>query len=252
MEHLAWDVTNAKYTFHALATEMLAKHEEIKNRNEDMKKRNQEIEKRNKENEEEVQEDEKASPDTPSLFLMTDGGLTLFAPESSRDIYASVSNPYNASMYRLSASYRKPQLFIQRFVTDDITPLYAEAAAGAGDFTVSDDEAEELEHELLQDDQEARPLFFKVKPATVHLSSPVVVDVAGEEYVAGVAGVQLGPKFLQDLLMEATKSANEVEWSCASADDLTCYLVDQTGHILASNQVRFPDSSYQIIFCFKN
>ncbi len=75
----------------------------------------------------------------------------------------------------------------------------------------------------------------------VHLTSPILLELEqGPAYVAGVAGARLDADFLRRLLLSATKATDDgSEWSCSSEEDLLCYLLDDTGHVLASNQ-RLP------------
>ncbi len=71
----------------------------------------------------------------------------------------------------------------------------------------------------------------------MHLASPVILNLDGQEYVAGVAGARLSADFLQGLLKEGTgQTLTNTEWSCSNDEALVCYLLDDTGHILASNQ----------------
>ncbi len=82
-------------------------------------------------------------------------------------------------------------------------------------------------------------LLNQVRPSTVHLTSPILLTSgAGPAYVAGVAGAQLSAEYLQRLLLDAT-AGTDSEWSCSSDHALVCYLLDDAGHVLASNQ-RLP------------
>jgi len=93
--------------------------------------------------------------------------------------------------------------------------------------------------EAMHDGREERPiqeLFYEVKPPTILLSSPVVLDKGGQEYVAAVAGAELSADLLRSSFMEATKSSGSDEYSCAADGHVLCYLLDSTAHVLASNQ----------------
>ena len=81
-----------------------------------------------------------------------------------------------------------------------------------------------------------------MKPATAHLTQPVVVSLGSEKYVAGVGGAKLTPEFLQRLLMEASEKtssegSSQHELSCANSTELLCYFIDRSAHVIASNQV---------------
>ena len=149
--------------------------------------------------------------------------------------YLPVSYPYNSSMYRLSAANKKAMFYVQKFVSQELTPLYEvdEVTLTVSDNDESDDEG------TPKTTPEPAPLFYKVKPATVHLTKPVIVEKSGKSYVAGVSGVKLKPEYLQQLLMKSTDSSLSPELSelnCGHTSELHCYLIDYTAHVLASNQ----------------
>lgn len=200
-----------------------------------------------------------------SRFLMTDGGLTLFSPQTARSEYLSLAdgNPYNSSMFRHAASDRRPQFFVQKFVTNEIIPMYDVekvkeikdvSESASSEVVVSDagaegkgEEAEEGSGSGSGDqedgcddegsgDEEIPEIVYKTEPASLYLAKPVLLDVGGKQYLSGLAGVHLEPKHLQGNLLEATRSASASEWSCANATEIVCYLIDTSANILASNQ----------------
>ncbi len=79
---------------------------------------------------------------------------------------------------------------------------------------------------------------MQVKPSAVYLTSPILTSDG--DYIAGVSGARLRPEFLQSLLMEAAikgSSAGQDELTCANKQELACFVLDYTGHVVASNQV---------------
>lgn len=160
-----------------------------------------------------------------SNFFTSDGGLTLFSPPSSKPDYEAIAiNPYNSSMYRLAVSNQKPRIFIKNFISKDLTTRFAKRKRKHfGVLVVTDINLKE-------------PLFFKVKPSIVHLTSPVIIEQNGQKYTAGVAGANLKPSFLQQLLLKASSSSTPDEVTCERSEDIVCYLMDESGLIISSNQ----------------
>ncbi len=69
----------------------------------------------------------------------------------------------------------------------------------------------------------------------MHLTNPIVINHDNKEYLAGVAAAEMSPEYLQRLLLDSTAGTG-TEWSCSNSDALVCYLLDDGGHLLASNQ----------------
>ena len=212
--HLAWDAKNAKSVFSSLSAAM----------------------------------DSSDNNNTVSIFVSTDGGLTLYYPENSQDSYLFGSNPHNSSMFRMNAAYKKPRLFVRKFVSNSIT----EKTNGNSQSDDNDDEADNDNEEVVSDAEankqndesiEDSPydfhplLLYELKPATIHLTGPIIVSKDNLDYVIGISGAHLNSEYLQQLLKSATsENVKEDELNCLSSQDLICYLIDDSGHIISSNQ----------------
>ena len=174
-------------------------------------------------------------------------------PFSARMDFEDIANPFNSSMFRHVVSQRSAQLFVQRFVTNEIIPKYEieEEQPSPEDSVVIP--GEEESEDLAQDDANATDkkckdgakeediipdIIYKTMPATVHLANPVVISQDGQDFVAAVSGVKLNPDYLQTMLMDSTESDSQavVELACQDTTELMCYLVDFSANVLASNQ----------------
>jgi len=67
------------------------------------------------------------SPAAKSSFVSTDGGLTLF----SGGDYSPAQDPYNSSVYRLTASGKKPAVHVKRYVIDAVSKAREYASESA-------------------------------------------------------------------------------------------------------------------------
>lgn len=161
-------------------------------------------------------------------------------------------------MFRHVVSQRSPQLFVQRFVTNEIIPKYeieepeegGKPSPGGDSVIIPGEEANDAQDDTNATDKKCREgsgeediipdIIYKTMPATVHLANPVVISQDGKDFVAAVVGVQLKPNHVQDLLMDSAKEAegaqSVLELACQDTSELMCYLVDFSANVLASNQ----------------
>ncbi|XP_046405840.1 voltage-dependent calcium channel subunit alpha-2/delta-2-like isoform X2 [Ischnura elegans] len=78
---------------------------------------------------------------------------------------------------------------------------------------------------------------YGIKSKTVHVSTKVTVEKDGKSYVAAVVGAEIGKHVVQMAFLNITGKANGENLSCGFTDDLRCYLLDDAGFIIASNQL---------------
>lgn len=172
-------------------------------------------------------------------FVSSDGGVTLIEAKKGEDKRSLLKlDPYNSTLYKMALMSRTPVAYVQKHADRQIIPIYIHS---------NQDEPEEEVEVVVNDGTEdittttPRPttppprLIMKTQPPTVYLAQSIRLSGGqeGQETVVGVSGVELETSYLHDLLLNVTQGG-ENELDC-SQEDISCYLIDTSGYILASN-----------------
>ena len=141
--------------------------------------------------------------------------------------YEQFSNPHNSSLFRKLSSTSEPLFHVTKFMAKTILPIEDE-------LEVTDEEMNPEEEALIE--KRHMEVLTSIQPATVHLAKSIRISKDGEEYMPAITGVNLNESFLKKVLLEKTSVSGQSELKCSNHSELSCILLDHTGHVLGTNQ----------------
>ena len=175
-----------------------------------------------------------------SKFLITDGGLILFKPNHTRNSYQG--DPYLSPLYRSAFWSQTPIFFVKQYSNIPKQPKTKKQNIKKNkDFLSLSAEVHEKHPKsqcsLVQRLEDEK--YGTSKSAKVHLAQSInIKNKEGDMYIAGVAGIEIIPEYVQSILFNLTfKSHTLDELSCSNSKALFCFLIDFSGNIITSNQM---------------
>lgn len=180
-------------------------------------------------------------------FVITDGGATFVNQGSGIDKEPSwiSADPYNSSLYKMAVLSPHPVIYLEKHADRQVIPIY---------IPDSDDEETDKDPNVVSDGTDddkdkttsttptppPPELVMQSRPPSLYLAQAVRIKDGVDQSAIGVSGLELKASFLNSLLLNATdadggQSTDQEKPNCRNGD-ISCYLIDNSGYILASNQ----------------
>ncbi|XP_071440117.1 voltage-dependent calcium channel subunit alpha-2/delta-2-like isoform X2 [Hetaerina americana] len=77
---------------------------------------------------------------------------------------------------------------------------------------------------------------YGIKSKSVHVATKVTIEKDGKVYTAAVVGAEMGRHVVQKAFLDITSTAEVEKWNCGDTEELRCFLLDDAGFVIASNQ----------------
>ena len=176
-------------------------------------------------------------PSEASRFLISDGGLTRFTKGSGSESEPSwlAIDPYNSSLYKMAVLSQHPVVYIEKHADRQVIPIYIHSSQSEDEDekkVVSDDESTATASTSTSTTPLPPKFVMKSQPPSLYLAQAVRVQDDSLISTVAVTGLQLEASFLTSLLSNAT---SEDQGPSCTSSDISCYLMDTSGYVLASN-----------------